>query len=208
MRYPDWTSYDTEALYAQYNNRGKVPDFADYSARWSATADEARSRLAARATLDIAYGQKPAEAIDLFLPEATKPPLHVFIHGGYWQWNDRKPYGFLAESFVAAGAAFATIGYPLTPGVSMSELVACVRTGLAHLWRNADMLGFDRERIHISGNSAGGHLTAVMMLTDWLTFAGDLPADMLKSGIAISGIFDLEPVRHTPIGDAPGMDEV
>ena len=207
MRYPDWTSYDADALHAQYNNRGKVPDFADYNARWSAAADGVRARPASRSRLDIAYGKRPAEQIDLFLPDAANPPLHVFIHGGYWQYNDRKPYDFLAGPFTAAGAALATVGYPLTPGVTMTELVTCVRTGIAHLWRNAAVLGFDRDRIHVSGNSAGGHLTATMMLTDWPAFAADLPADLLKSGIAISGIFDLEPIRHTPIGDAPGMDE-
>lgn len=205
MRFPDWTSYDPEALHAQYNNRAKVPDYGDISGGWAVRADASRSRL--QATLDIPYGARPFEQIDFFHTGAANPPLHVFIHGGYWQYNDRKPFAFIAEPLVAAGAAVATVGYPLCPEVSMTELVGCVRSSLVHLWRNADTLGFDRNRIHISGNSAGGHLTATMMLTDWPAFADDLPAGMLKSGIAISGIFDLEPIRHTPIGDAPGMDE-
>lgn len=204
MRYPDWTSYDPAALYAQYDNRGKVPDFADYAARWATASAAFRGR--ARALLDIAYGTRPAEAIDLFLPQAANPPLHIFVHGGYWQWNERKPYAFIAEALTQAGAAVATLGYPLCPEVSMTGLVDSVRSGIGHLWRNADTLGFDRARMHVSGNSAGGHLTATMMMTDWPAFADDLPADLLKSGIAISGIYDLEPIRHTPIGDAPGMD--
>lgn len=202
--YPEWTSYDAQALHAQYDNRGKVPDFADFAARWAKASDDLRR--SARATLDIAYGDRPAEQIDLFLPAADNPPLHIFIHGGYWQWNERKPYAFLADALTGAGAAVATVGYPLCPGVTMSELVHSVRSGIAHLWRNAGTLGFARDRMHVSGNSAGGHLTATMMMTDWPGFAGDLPADVLKSGIAISGIYDLEPIRHTPIGDAPGMD--
>lgn len=205
MRYPDWTSYDAEALHAQYNNRGKVRDFADYNARWSKIAETVRQRPGV--TIDIAYGARPAEAIDLCLPTVANPPLHIFIHGGYWQYNNRKPYAFLAGGFVAAGAALATVGYPLTPGVTMTELATCVRTGIAYLWRNAAALGFDRDRMHVSGNSAGGHLTATMMMTGWPAFADDLPADLLKSGVAISGIYDLEPIRHTPIGDAPNMDE-
>jgi arylformamidase len=204
MRYPDWTVYDPAALHAQYNNRGKVPDYAGYAARWAATSEALRGR--ARAKLDIAYGARPAEAIDLFMPEAGNPPLHIFIHGGYWQYNDRKPFAFIADAMTAAGAAVATVGYPLTPAVTMTELVDCVRTGIALLWRQAGALGFDRDRMHVSGNSAGGHLTATMMLTDWPAFAADLPTDLLKSGIAISGIYDLEPIRHTPIGDAPAMD--
>lgn len=205
MNYPDWQSYSPEALHALYNNRGKVADFADYAARWANASEDVRSRLTSK--LDIAYGAGSAQGIDLFLPDAANPPLHIFIHGGYWQWNDRKPYAFIADAFVQAGAAVATIGYPLCPGVTMRELVDSVRSGVAHLWRHAGDLGFDSGRMHVSGHSAGGHLTATMMMTDWPRFSAGLPDDVLKSGIAISGVFDLEPIRHTPIGDAPNMDE-
>ena len=187
-RYPAWTSYDAEGLMSQYWNKGKVPDWAVYVARWTALAEPLRVPAAATA-LDIPYGSGPSRQIDLFLPQDSKdPPLHIFIHGGYWQYNTRHPYAFLAPPFNAAGAALATVGYPLTPEVTMTELVGCVRIAIAHLWRNAAALGFDRDRMHVSGNSAGGHLTASMVLTDWPSIADDLPRDLLKSGIAISGI--------------------
>jgi arylformamidase len=204
MLYPDWTSYPPNVLHALYNNGGKVPTVGDYNARWKQQSDAVLAT--ARSTLNIAYGPGPDEQIDLFLPDAANPPLHIFIHGGYWQYNTRKQYAFMSKHYVAAGAAVATIGYPLTPGVSMTTLVNCVRSGVAHLCRNAEQLGFDRSRMHASGNSAGGHLTATMMMTNWSAFASDLPLDVLASATAISGVYDLEPIRHTPIGDLPNMD--
>jgi len=202
---PIYQGYDADALYAQYNNRGMVPNFEDYG------ADFARRSEAVRASdmdmaLDIAYGPREAQQIDLFLPEAKDPPLHIFIHGGYWQWNHRKPHAFIAEQLVPAGAAVATVGYPLCPTVGFRELCDSVRTAIAHLWRHADDYGYDRERLHVSGHSAGGHLAALMAATDWPSVDGDLPIDLLKSAIPISGVFDLEPIRHTPIGDPLDLD--
>ena len=205
MAEPAYQGYDADALYAQYNNRGMVPDFQDYG------ADNARRSAAVRASkiamaLDIAYGPDDAQQIDLFLPAAGNPPLHIFIHGGYWQWNDRKPYAFVAGQLVPAGAAVATIGYPLCPAIGFRELCDSVRSAIAHLWRHAADYGYDRSAIHVSGHSAGGHLTALMAATDWPAFGDGLPADLLKSAIPISGVFDLEPIRHTPIGDPLGLD--
>lgn len=200
-----YQGYNADDLYAQYNNRGMVPNFQDYG------ADNARRSEAVRASegdmvLDIAYGPGDAQQIDLFLPAAQDPPLHIFIHGGYWQWNDRKPYAFVAEQLVPAGAAVATIGYPLCPSIGFGELCDSVRAAIGYLWRHAADYGYDRQRIHVSGHSAGGHLTALMAATDWPAFGNDLPVDLLKSAIPISGVFDLEPIRHTPIGDPLDLD--
>ncbi len=209
MAEPLYQGYDAEALYAQYNNRGMVPDFADYAADFAQRSEAVRASDT-KMVLDVAYGEREAQQIDLFLPSAADakgPPLHIFIHGGYWQWNDRKPYAFVAEQLVPAGAAVATVGYPLCPTIGFAELCDSVRTAVAHLWRNADDYGYNRDRIHVSGHSAGGHLTALMAATDWPAFGDDLPADLIKSAIPISGVFDLEPIRHTPIGDPLGLME-
>lgn len=200
---PNYQGYDADALYAQYNNRGMVPDYEDYTADFARRSDAVRASDSDMA-LDIAYGSHDAQQIDLFLPDAKDPPLHIFIHGGYWQWNDRKPFAFVAEQLVPAGAAVATVGYPLCPTIGFQELCDSVRAAIAHLWRHAADFGYDRERLHVSGHSAGGHLTALMAATDWPAI--DLPADLIKSAIPISGIFDLEPIRHTPIGDPLGLD--
>jgi len=200
-----YQSYNPDALYAQYNNRGMVPNFQDFADNFARRSEAVRTSDMAMA-LNIAYGGRDAQQIDLFLPGVENLPLHVFIHGGYWQWNDRKPYAFVAEQLVPAGAAVATVGYPLCPSVGFRELCDSVRAAIAHLWRHAGDYGYDRGRIHISGHSAGGHLTALMAATDWPSVDGDLPVDLIKSAIPISGVFDLEPILYTPIGDPLGLD--
>ncbi len=205
MSAPVYLDYDADTLYAEYNNRGKVPAFEAIAADWARRSDATRAAHP-QARIDLAYGDHPRARLDLFLPDAPNPPLHAFIHGGYWQWNDKEAYAFLADAFLDAGIAFANIEYPLCPGVDMPTLVGHVQNAFAHLWRNAGELGFDRERMQVSGNSAGGHLTGVMLTTDWPALAPDLPRDLVKSGIPISGIYDLEPIRHTPIGDALKLD--
>jgi len=200
-----YLDYDAATLYAEYNNRGKVSDFEDFSADWARRSDATRARFT-NASLDIPYGDGPRETFDLFLPDAENPPLFAFIHGGYWQWNDKENYAFLADSFVDAGIAFAAIEYALCPTVNLEQLVDQIRRAFAHLWRNGESLGFNRDHIMVSGHSAGGHLTGVVLTTDWAAYADDLPANPIRRGMPISGVFDLEPIRHTPIGDPLGLD--
>lgn len=203
-----YRDYDTEALYAQYNNRAMIePEaLAAIKADQEQRADAFRSRWP-RATLDVVYGAGARERLDLFMPEAERPPLLAFLHGGYWQLNDKEPFVFLGEKLVSRGAAFANIEYSLCPEVTLTELTDQVRRALAFLWREADRLGYDRDRIVVSGHSAGGHLTAMMMATDWTALGGDLPAGLVAAGLPISGIYDLEPIRLTPLNDAVRMDE-
>jgi arylformamidase len=180
------------ALDAQYNLRAAVPEHLDYFARYEASSAAFRAR--ARARLDLAYGDSPRQIVDLFLPEARRPPLLVFIHGGYWQRFDPKAFSFVAERLVEAGAAVALIGYDLAPAVDMDKIVAEIRQGLAWLYRHAEAQGFDRERMFVAGHSAGGHLSAMALATDWAE--ARLPADLIKGVCAISGVFDLEPIRR------------
>jgi arylformamidase len=180
------------ALDAQYNLRAAVPEHLDYFARYEASSAAFRTR--ARARLDLAYGDSPRQIVDLFLPEARRPPLLVFIHGGYWQRFDPKAFSFVAERLVEAGAAVALIGYDLAPAVDMDKIVAEIRQGLAWLYRHAEAQGFDPERMFVAGHSAGGHLSAMALATDWAE--ARLPADLIKGVCAISGVFDLEPIRR------------
>lgn len=205
MRETVYLDYDAETLYAEYNNRGKVHDYEDFAADWSKRSDAVRAKYS-DASIDLKYGDGPRETFDLFLPDAKNPPLFVFIHGGYWQWNAKENYAFLAESFVESGIAFASIEYALCPTVNLEQLVDQVRRAIAHLWRNGDTLGFNRDHIMVSGHSAGGHLTGVVLTTDWAAFGDDLPSNPVHYGMPISGVFDLEPIRHTPIGDPLGLD--
>ncbi len=192
-------------LEAQYNNVARRPDAGDVLQDWSERSADYRAR--ADAALDCAYGAHERERIDLFRSGQAGTPLLVYIHGGYWQRGDRSIYSFVAKAFNAAGIDVAVIGYPLCPEVSMSRITESIRHALAWLYRNAKSLGIDRARINLSGHSAGGHLTAMGLVTDWPAMDKDLPADLIKSGIALSGLFRLEPLLPTTISEALHLTE-
>jgi arylformamidase len=195
-------SADRAALDANYNLRAKVPEHPVYFERYARASAAFRARWPAR--LDLAYGDSPRQAVDLFLPEAPRPPLLVFIHGGYWQALDRKDFSFVGERLVEAGAAVALVGYDLAPAVDMDTIVRQIRQSLAWLYRNAAEHGFDRDRICVAGHSAGGHLAAMALATDWPDFG--LPGDLIKGVCAISGVFDLEPIRLCYLNDVVQLD--
>ena len=187
-------------LEAQYNNVARRPDASDVLQDWDERSADYRAR--ADALLDRAYGEHERERIDLFRSGQAGAPLLVYIHGGYWQRGDRSIYSFVAEAFNTAGIDVAVIGYPLCPEISMSELTDSIRRGICWLYRNAGELGVNRECIHLSGHSAGGHLTAMSLVTRWQTMGEDLPEDPVKSGIALSGLFRLAPLLPTTISEA------
>jgi arylformamidase len=185
--------YDQAALDREYNNSGKVANVADYLAWYP--GESARARETRPARLDLRYGPRPGETLDLFLPEGHGPwPVHVFVHGGYWRSLDKQDFSFVARAFQPAGVLVAVVNYALVPTVDMDELVRQVRASVAWLHRNVAALGGDPARLTVSGHSAGGHLVAMLMSTDWSRFA-DLPPDVVKAGCGISGLYDLEPIR-------------
>jgi len=196
--------FDRAALDAAYNNTAAVPEADRIIARWVAAGDATAGLPEAR--LDIAYGPGPRQSLDLFVPEGGGPfPVFAFIHGGYWQRLHKRPFTCFAPAFLEAGIAYAAIGYPLCPDVRLTELVESVRQGVAWLGEHGPEHGLDPARVHIGGHSAGGHLTAMMLSTDWA--ARGLPGDHVKSGCAISGIYDLEPIRLGALNDAVRLDE-
>ena len=184
----------------EYNNMARRPDAPELLARLAERS--AAYRQQADAALDCRYGDGERELLDLFRCGERGAPLLVYLHGGYWQRGDKSIYSYLAEPFNAAGVDVAVIGYPLCPQVSMTRLVESMRGALAWLWRNAAELGVDASRINLCGHSAGGHLTAMALATDWPTYGNDLPADLLKSAIPISGLYRLEPLQATTISHA------
>ncbi len=191
-------------LTRQYSPRLAVPEHPAIIERWQRLS--ADYRAAARAELDIAYGPSAAETLDLFVPETANPPIHVYLHGGYWQRMDKDDFSFVAGALVDAGVAVAVVNYALCPLVTLDEIVRQVRGALAFVWRQASRFGYDSSNLQVAGHSAGGQLTAMMMATDWPALAAELPADLVRSGVAISGVFELEPLLHTPINDALGLD--
>ena len=133
-------------------------------------------------------------------------PFLLYIHGGYWQRGDKSIFSFVAEPFVRQGVSVALINYNLCPGVRFSEIAPQVRRAVAWLWQNATELSISRENFCVMGHSAGGHLTVEMMSTDWTSEAGDLPRELIKTVIALSGIYDLEPIRFVSENGGLGLD--
>lgn len=195
---------DRATLEREYNVRKNRPDFEqigkDWAARSAAFRDEADGRL------DLAYGPAPRERIDLFSAGRKGAPLLAYIHGGYWQRGDKSAYSFVAAPFLANGVDIAFINYNLCPNGSIPVITAQIRTAIVWLWRNAASLGLAPERFNLGGHSAGGHLTAMGLATDWPAIGSDLPRDLLKSGIPMSGLYDLDPLRETEINEAVGLD--
>lgn len=200
---PVFLHYDRAALDREYNNRAKVADAPDWLTRYAEWSRRTRTELPA--TLDIAYGPHPGERLDVFpAGEGAAAPVQLFIHGGYWHRLDKADFSFVARAFHPAGAVTVVINYALVPTVDMDELVRQCRAAVAWTWRHAPAFGGDPARLFVSGHSAGGHLTAMVLSTDWPAFAG-LPPDAVKGGTGISGLYDLEPIRLCYLNEVLGL---
>jgi arylformamidase len=195
---------DASTLEAKYNLRAlRGDDFDEMVARWLERCAKLHERPGTR--VDLAYGDGEREKLDLFSGGNPSGPLLIYIHGGYWQRGDKSMYSFICESFIRHGVSVAIMNYDLTPSVRIGQIPSQIRKCIAWLWDNAADLGFSREQLHVMGHSAGGHLTGMMMATDWPGYDSRLPADLIRSGIPLSGLFELEPLVHTTINGGPQM---
>ncbi|HMK70924.1 MAG TPA: alpha/beta hydrolase [Xanthobacteraceae bacterium] len=175
----------------EYNNRARVPEYPEIFARWARQAEDYRAEALKRgsAELGLSYGDTPRQTVDLLLPEAgATAPLAMFVHGGYWRSLDPSSFSHMARGLNERGIAVAMVGYDLCPIVTVGAIIGQVRRACVFLW-----LRFGR-RLMIYGHSAGGHLTAAMVATDWPALYPKAPADMVPAGYAISGLFDLTPL--------------
>lgn len=194
------TPHDPAWLDAQYNNRALVPEHAQYFERWARDSRAARERLSG--LLDVAYGHGAGETLDVFPARrrADQPlaPVLVFIHGGYWRSLDKSDHSFLAPAFVDKGACVVVPNYALCPAVTIPDITLQMVKALAWVFRHIAVHGGDPRRISVVGHSAGGHLAAMLLACEWAHYADDLPEDLVNNALSISGVFDLEPLRHTP----------
>ncbi|MGI9203911.1 MAG: alpha/beta hydrolase, partial [Woeseiaceae bacterium] len=202
-----YSMFDQAELDREYSPSSCVDDinvFLDDYARLSKIAKQAAVDDGT-CTPDLRYGSGAEETLDLFVAKHSgSAPLHVFIHGGYWQLLSKDESCFAAPMFQEAGSYFAALNYSLAPQRSLTGIVAEIRRAIVWLYSTAEKWGFDRNRIFLSGSSAGAHLATMMMLTDWTDYG--LPEDTVKGVCAISGVFDLEPVVLTYVNDVVGMD--
>ncbi|MDI1268249.1 MAG: alpha/beta hydrolase [Polaromonas sp.] len=193
------TRPDPAWLDRMYNNRALVPEHAAHFARWAQTSVQARSSQPC--TLDLAYGASPGEKLDVFPAARPAPggaPVVVFVHGGYWRSLDKSEHSFVAPAFTAAGACVVVPNYDLCPAVTIPGITLQMVRALAWTYRHVAGFGGDPKRITVIGHSAGGHLAAMLLACLWPVHAKDLPADLVKNALSISGLYELESVMHTP----------
>src|SRR5262244_559813 len=184
---------DRAQLDAAYNNSAAVPERDAIVADWAARSAKVGREYAGR--LDFAYGDTPRERLDLFLTADPQAPTLAFIHGGYWQMNDKEDFAFFAEALLPLGINLAVIEYTLAPAARLDRIVAEVRRSVRWLAEHLGEYGADPTRLYVSGHSAGGHLTAMTM-----------PLAEVCGAIAISGIYDLEPIRLNYLNEKLGLD--
>jgi len=173
---------------------------------WLRRSETARSKI--NCTLDVRYGDGEKQRYDVFTCGDTQAPVLVYFHGGYWQRGDKSIYSFLAEPFVAKGVNVVVVGYTLCPEVTLTNISEQARAAVSDIYRRADELQLNQNKISVMGHSAGGHITQMLMGTEWNTYADGLPADLVKAGIPVSPLSLLEPVRLTAgLNSGIRMDE-
>jgi arylformamidase len=175
--------YETE-----YNNRARVPEHQEIFARWSREGEAFRAEAlkAGRAELGLSYGDTPRQTIDLFFSGAgERGPVALFIHGGWWRSLDPSSFSQMARGLNAHGVTVAVAGYDLCPVVGVADIIEQLRRACAFLFQR-----FGR-RVFACGHSAGGHLAAALVATDWASLYPKAPADLVPAGYSISGVFDL-----------------
>ena len=187
---------DQEELDDAYNQLKYAPNMQQILARFAANSAVTRTRLGEPRRL--AYGGGPNERLDLFSAPVANAPVCVFVHGGAWRQGEARNVAFLAEMFVGAGAHFAALDFDnvLATGGDLTPMAHQVRRAVAWVYANASSFGGDPRRLYVCGHSSGGHLAGVILTTDWVRDFG-LPADIVRGGLVISGMYDLEPVRRS-----------
>lgn len=200
-RPPAW--YD-----AQYDARAGIADQAAIRQRWLERSASTRARTPC--LLDVPYGPHGSETLDIFGPSSTPSPsaspaqkrraapVLVYIHGGYWRALDKRDQSFVAEPFVQAGARVVLPNYALAPAVTVRHIVMQTVRAVAWVHLHFASHGGDPTRIVVAGHSAGGHLAAMLLACRWPEVDADLPAQVLHAALAVSGVFELEPLRHAP----------
>jgi arylformamidase len=190
-------------LNAQYNNRGLVPESPQILQRWQQQSARFREQARAQGRLvQAAYGAAASEGVDIFLPPAARrddrAPLLVFVHGGYWRSLGKSDFSFVAQAYAEAGAVVAVPDYALCPQVSVAHICVQMARCLAWAARHAADWGADAARCVAAGHSAGGHLAAMLVACDWPRVDARVRPGWLRQGVALSGLFEMAPIRRTP----------
>jgi arylformamidase len=187
-----YRSFDQEELDAQYRAAATVPNMQNFIDDYASLSATARETLDCK--IGLKFGPGIEETLDLFPVSTLKDaPLFVFIHGGYWRMLSKNESSFMALNLVDQGVAVAAINYTLVPPADIDQIVAECRRAIKWLYQNVASYGIDPNRIYVGGSSAGGHLTGMTVAGGWQEEYG-LPTNVIKGGVPISGLFDMEPL--------------
>jgi arylformamidase len=202
-----YKQYDQAALDRQYNNRLHVPDFATHLERWELLSRQTEKEFPV--IKDIAYGKLPREHLDIYPSLQPSSKTLIFIHGGYWHKLDKANFQFIARAFRVYGITTVLINYPLAPAATIDQISASCREAVHWLYKNISACNGDPGQLYIAGHSAGGHLAAMLLATDpkaigWKNF--NLTTDVIKGVCAISGLYNLIPIRLSDINQVLSMD--
>lgn len=187
--------YETE-----YDNRARVPEHPQIFARWDAEAKAYRGACQG-ARIGLKYGPSPRQTIDFFPAGKADAPLAMFIHGGWWRALSPVSFSQMARGLNAHDIDVAVVGYDLCPTVSIATITEQMRAACLNLWRT------HKKHITVYGHSAGGHLTACMIATDWKSLDASAPANLVPAGYAISGVFDLSPLTQVSMNKDLQLDD-
>jgi arylformamidase len=178
----------------EYDVETSAPDFQQYIDFNIRESRKAREEL--ECLLDVSFGPTVEEMLDVFPAQNPEAPILVFIHGGYWRANSSKEFSWVARGPVALGFTVVIINYALSPKVTLPEITRQSRAAIAWVHRSSKTFSGSRRRIYVAGHSAGGHQVAMLLHTRWMEDYG-LPSDVIRGGFAISGLFDLRPLRFS-----------
>jgi arylformamidase len=200
-----YKQYDQTALDRQYNNRLLVPEYDIHIKRWEDRSREAEKKL--KGVYDIAYGDHERERLDIYPSSKKKSKTLIFIHGGYWQKFDKSLFQFVAEAFLPYEFTVVLITYPLAPSVPLDQIVASCKRAVQWVHANIQQYNGDPDELYVAGHSAGGHLAVMLMSAGRQHSNTSFPAGMVKAVCAMSGLFDLEPIRLSEINQITKLDE-
>jgi len=204
MNTPVYRDYDAEEFERQYNARILVPDceetvtaLTERSRKYRAGLDDPQ--------LDIPYGTSARERLDVFPAADPRSPVLLYIHGGYWRSRDKDSYSFVAEALAGSGVTVVVCSYSHCPHVTLGHIVRQMRAVCTWIWNHIEHYNGNAHQLCVCGNSAGGHLSAMLAATDWTEVDVTLPPDLIKGAMILSGLFDLEPLLLHSVNEAVNL---
>jgi arylformamidase len=201
----DYRTMDKETLEREYSPSSCIDDIMVYINRYISQSARAREKLEDNIVSDIKYGPEERSIMDLFIPETKESdgiknhPIHIYIHGGYWQELSKNESQFAAPNFINHDIIFIALDYQLAPKASMAEIIDQVCDGVLTIVKTAHTFGGDMSNITISGSSAGAHLVMEVMSMDWNKHGFE--SCPIKGACAVSGIYDMQPLVNTYVND-------